>query len=236
MHSCFGSSEIDGKGPAKLRIAVLTTCSGLLPSYLNIRPCVQHRVQPNGYRMLCHQRHVMPSSTTINRIPNALADLKRTCLVTLRSASIRTLEPSQHLAHRHPTKKPTLPTHRTQPLRSVLLNPGKKTMLPKQISFPDPSMPVSFMAYHMERMPAFANHSTMISFRLRRGNEGIHSVQSSPGYLHVGQVPSNCTLQIPQTSSSGMSHRQDATAFHSSMVTFMLRRAGGAAVMRGAGD
>ena len=53
--------------------------------------------------------------------------------------------------------------------------------------------------------------------------EGIvQSAQSSPGYLHVGQVPSNWTRQIPQTSSSGMSHRQDATAFHSLIVTFIV--------------
>ena len=45
---------------------------------------------------------------------------------------------------------------------------------------------------------------------------------SSPGYLQVGHVPSNWTRQIPQTSSSGRSQRQEATAFHSLMVTFML--------------
>jgi hypothetical protein len=46
--------------------------------------------------------------------------------------------------------------------------------------------------------------------------------QSSPGYLHVGHVPSKWTWQIPQTSSSGMSHRQVATAFHFLILTFML--------------
>ena len=46
--------------------------------------------------------------------------------------------------------------------------------------------------------------------------------QSSPGYLQVGHVPSNWTRHIPQTSSSGMSHRQEATAFHSFIVTFMV--------------
>lgn len=51
----------------------------------------------------------------------------------------------------------------------------------------------------------------------------LHRVQSSPGYLQVGHVPSNWTRHIPQTSSSGMSHRQEATAFHSLMVTFMTR-------------
>ena len=52
--------------------------------------------------------------------------------------------------------------------------------------------------------------------------QSSHSAQSSPGYLHVGHVPSNCTRQIPQTSSSGLSHLHDATAFHSLMVTFIL--------------
>lgn len=51
--------------------------------------------------------------------------------------------------------------------------------------------------------------------------EYLHNAQSSPGYLHVGHVPSNCTRHIPQTSSSGISQRHEATAFHSLMVTFM---------------
>jgi len=50
----------------------------------------------------------------------------------------------------------------------------------------------------------------------------IRSVQSSPGYLQVGQVPSNWTRQIPQTSSSGISQRHVATAFHCFIVTFMM--------------
>lgn len=52
--------------------------------------------------------------------------------------------------------------------------------------------------------------------------EYIRREQSSPGNLQVGQVPSNWTRQIPHTSSSGMSQRQEATAFHSLMVTFIL--------------
>lgn len=48
-----------------------------------------------------------------------------------------------------------------------------------------------------------------------------HSEQSSPGNLQVGQVPSNWTRQMPQTSSSGMSQCQVATAFHSFKVTFI---------------
>jgi hypothetical protein len=47
-------------------------------------------------------------------------------------------------------------------------------------------------------------------------------MQSSPGYLHVGHVPSKWTWQIPQTSSSGISHRQIATAFHILNLTFIL--------------
>ena len=50
----------------------------------------------------------------------------------------------------------------------------------------------------------------------------IRREQSSPGNLQVGHVPSNCTRHIPQTSSSGMSQRQIATAFHSLMVAFIF--------------
>lgn len=50
----------------------------------------------------------------------------------------------------------------------------------------------------------------------------IQREHSSPGNLQVGQVPSNWTRQMPQTSSSGISQRQDATAFHSLIVTFIL--------------
>lgn len=53
------------------------------------------------------------------------------------------------------------------------------------------------------------------------GGKHLHRLQSSPGYLHVGHVPSKWTWQMPQTSSSGMSHRQVATVFHFLMVTFM---------------
>lgn len=49
----------------------------------------------------------------------------------------------------------------------------------------------------------------------------LHRLQSSPGYLHVGHVPSKWTWQMPQTSSSGISHRQVATVFHFLIVTFM---------------
>lgn len=49
----------------------------------------------------------------------------------------------------------------------------------------------------------------------------IRKEQSSPGNLQVGHVPSNWTRQMPHTSSSGISQRQDATAFHSLIVTFI---------------
>lgn len=58
----------------------------------------------------------------------------------------------------------------------------------------------------------------------RSSRRPLRSVQSSPGYLQVGQVPSNCTRQIPQTSSSGMSHRHEATACHCLIVTFISGR------------
>lgn len=53
--------------------------------------------------------------------------------------------------------------------------------------------------------------------------ETIRKVQSSPGYLQVGQVKSNWTRQIPQTSSSGMSQRHDATASHCLILTFIVK-------------
>lgn len=49
-----------------------------------------------------------------------------------------------------------------------------------------------------------------------------HKLQSSPGYLQVGHVPSKWTWQMPHTSSSGMSHRQVATVFHFLIVTFIV--------------
>jgi len=57
-----------------------------------------------------------------------------------------------------------------------------------------------------------------------RATGDIHREQSSPGNLQVGQVPSNWTRQMPHTSSSGMSQRHEATAFHSLMVTFIPSR------------
>lgn len=55
----------------------------------------------------------------------------------------------------------------------------------------------------------------------REVEKNIRMLQSSPGYLQVGHVPSKWTWQIPQTSSSGISHRHVATVFHRVILTFM---------------
>lgn len=52
--------------------------------------------------------------------------------------------------------------------------------------------------------------------------EDVLSGHSSPGYLQFGQQPSKSIRQIPQTSSSGISQRQVATACHSLILTFMV--------------
>jgi len=57
---------------------------------------------------------------------------------------------------------------------------------------------------------------------MKRRRERLRKMQSSPGYLHVGHVPSKWTWQMPQTSSSGISHRHVATAFHFLILTFIL--------------
>lgn len=75
----------------------------------------------------------------------------------------------------------------------------------------------------MEGMTACSHHWRRVSGRNMQKRQGfIRNEQSSPGYLQVGQVPSKATRQIPQTSSSGISQRHEATAFHSLIVTFML--------------
>lgn len=79
-------------------------------------------------------------------------------------------------------------------------------------------------SYHMEGVAALPKHwrAELESETGFAHNEGfLRNEQSSPGNLQVGQVPSNWTRQIPQTSSSGISQRQVATAFHSFRVTFM---------------
>lgn len=145
----------------------------------------------------------------------------------------------------------TLPTHRTEPFRRILLDPRKKAMLCTKIpsiSFGISSVPHPFFTptpqpplraskragtrattHHVKRMPTLPHHCPPSRSARVRGSErgmyekgrNLRSAQSSPGYLHVGHVPSNCTRQMPHTSSSGMSHRQVATADHCFMRTFM---------------
>ena len=52
-------------------------------------------------------------------------------------------------------------------------------------------------------------------------SDGIQSGHSSPGNLHLEHVLSYGLRQIPHTSSSGMSQRHAATAFHSLIGTFI---------------
>jgi hypothetical protein len=73
---------------------------------------------------------------------------------------------------------------------------------------------VAFSKYCVASEDIFRGSS---SFNLRSGH-------SSPGNLHLEHVLSYGLRQMPQTSSSGMSQRQAATAFHSRMVTFMVWR------------
>lgn len=112
-----------------------------------------------------------------------------------------------------------------------MLDPCKKAVLQTDESFSNRSsldLSIGKSSYHMKGVSAFpddcAQRPHFSTFLLDRWGfrAYIRSVQSSPGYLHVGHVASNCTRQIPHKSSSGMSQRQDATAFHSLMVTFMF--------------
>lgn len=88
--------------------------------------------------------------------------------------------------------------------------------------------------YHVKVMAAFSRHWYNRLASERRGGTqrtemageqaGLRRLQSSPGYLHVGHVPSKWTWQMPHTSSSGISQRHVATAFHCLILTFMLGR------------
>jgi hypothetical protein len=89
-------------------------------------------------------------------------------------------------------------------------------------------------AYHMKGVVTFPEHYIMsVNTWLITEGINIRRGHSSPGNLHFEQVLSYGFRQIPQTSSSGMSQRQAATAFHSLIVTFILpyqsRIEGGAA-------
>lgn len=79
------------------------------------------------------------------------------------------------------------------------------------------------MTHHMEGVVAFAEHCSLSEyFQNICPKANSRSGHSSPGNLHLEQVLSYGFRQIPQTSSSGMSQRQAATAFHSRIVTFMV--------------
>ncbi len=94
----------------------------------------------------------------------------------------------------------------------------EKMLMPVQL------LRVLEISHHVEGVCAFANHykdnERAVEIEYPRDSR---SGQSSPGYLHVGQVPSNCTRQMPHTSSSGMSHLHVATACHVLILTFMLQ-------------
>ena len=75
----------------------------------------------------------------------------------------------------------------------------------------------------MERMGALSHDWNQVSTIQRHYRDRYILIgQSSPGNLHFGQVPSNCTRQIPQSSSSGMSQRQAATAWYERILTFIF--------------
>ena len=172
-----------------------------------------------GYRKLNNARRYAIDAEQVLRLSEtvAISNLFTTLLpfefCNTRSASVQ----------RPNTGGPTLPAHGTQPFGRILLNPGEETMLVtfsivrQKIAYTN-----SFIPYEKSARICQSLHSFLALCRFDRTSKS-HSrrVQSSPGYLHVGQVPSNWTRHIPQTSSSGISHRQEATAFHSLMVTFM---------------
>jgi hypothetical protein len=119
----------------------------------------------------------------------------------------------------------TLSTHWTLSLRRVLLDPFNDTVLQRSVI-------VLLMSDALEMLSSPCGSCGRICQTLRNPNqsghrkhareENLHRLQSSPGYLHVGHVPSKCTWQIPHTSSSGISHLHVATAFHFRIVTFMF--------------
>lgn len=75
--------------------------------------------------------------------------------------------------------------------------------------------------YHMERVVTLTENCIRLAETYDKTGGNIRSGHSSPGNLHLEQVLSYGLRQIPQTSSSGMSQRHAATAFHSLIVTFM---------------
>lgn len=124
----------------------------------------------------------------------------------------------------------TLSAHRTKTFGRILLNPGHETMLMPYVLRPRSAVKLVGISYHVKRMCTFANYCQDQQASKILVIQHPRSGQSSPGYLHVGQVPSNCTRQIPHTSSSGMSHLHVATACHFFILTFMAHAKGEAAL------
>jgi hypothetical protein len=150
-------------------------------------------------------------------------------------------DPQQHeTRHRGAMRRRTLTAHGTLPFGRILLDPFHDAMLSAwSAEGSRVRTDKSSETHHVEVVSAFPRHCTASdgqheaslaamprSSSLMKINGGwmlnLQRLQSSPGYLHVGHVPSNWTWQIPQTSSSGRSHRQVATAFHFLMETFIV--------------
>ena len=142
-----------------------------------------------------------------------------------RCPSIRTLPDALVSTEKSGSRQLTLSAHGTQALGSFLVDPLDQAMLDRG-QWPIEHRLTRWRAIHTMwkewphlPMTGVAGHER----QRKRGGWGgdVRREQSSPGYLQVGQVPSNWTRQMPHTSSSGMSHRQAATAFHSLIRTFM---------------
>ena len=61
----------------------------------------------------------------------------------------------------------------------------------------------------------------MLIQELKQLEKDVLRGHPSPGYLHLAHVLSYGLRQMPHISSSGMSHRQAATASHCLILTFM---------------
>jgi len=92
-------------------------------------------------------------------------------------------------------RKLTLPTHWALSLGRVLLDPFQDAMLESFSPAPNHSIGNSRVTHHMEVVSTFARYCW------RYGQHAYYKIiqlysrklQSSPGYLHEGQVPSKCT-------------------------------------------
>lgn len=112
----------------------------------------------------------------------------------------------------------TLTAHGAFLERAFLLEPRENAML-LWVSC-SPVQALAF-AYHVEGVVALAEDYTLLTSTWKKAGGNLRSGHSSPGNLHLEQVLSYGFRQIPQTSSSGISQAQAATAFHSRIVTFI---------------